>query len=64
MKHTLSWQHNNADPVSLKYRPVVTITLDENECEPVVYPPKYHEPKRKLTIRVAAVQTYVLGVFC
>ena len=39
MKHTLSWQHNNADQVSLKYRPVVATTLDENECKPVVCPP-------------------------
>ena len=36
MKHTLSWQHNNADPVTLKYRPVIASTLDENECKPVV----------------------------
>jgi hypothetical protein len=36
MKHTLSWQHNNADPVSLNYRPVVATTLDEAECKPVV----------------------------
>jgi hypothetical protein len=36
MVHTLSWQHNNADPVSLNYRPVVATTLDEAECKPVV----------------------------
>ena len=38
MKHTLSWQRNNGNPVSLKYRPVVTTTLDENECKYVVTP--------------------------
>ena len=36
MKHTLSWQRNNADPVTLKYRPVIATTLDEAECKPVV----------------------------
>lgn len=36
MKHTLSWQHKNADPVTLKYRPVIATTLDEAECKPIV----------------------------
>ena len=36
MKHTLSWQHGNAEPVRLNYRPVVATTLDEAECKPVV----------------------------
>ena len=36
MKHTLSWQHNNADPVTLKYRGLIETTLDEAECKPVV----------------------------
>jgi hypothetical protein len=39
MKHTLSWQHKNADPVILKYRPVIATTLDEAECKPVVRVP-------------------------
>ena len=39
MKHTLSWQHRTADPVTLKYRAVIATTLDENECKPVVCTP-------------------------
>lgn len=35
MKHTLSWQKNTADPVTLKYRSVVANTLDAKECPPV-----------------------------
>lgn len=35
MKHTLSWQKNTADPVTLKYRGVVAHTLDEKECPAV-----------------------------
>ena len=44
MKHTLSWQRNNGNPVSLKYRPVVTTTLDENECKSVVTPLRHPSP--------------------
>ena len=36
MKHTLSFQKSNGDSVTLKYRPVIATTLDENECKPVV----------------------------
>ena len=36
MKHTLSWQPKNAEAVTLKYRPVISTTLDENECKSVV----------------------------
>ncbi|KAK9376438.1 FAD binding domain-containing protein [Lipomyces chichibuensis] len=35
MKHTLSWQHALGEPVELKYREVVSHTLDEAECKPV-----------------------------
>ncbi|EJS42938.1 sdh1p [Saccharomyces arboricola H-6] len=35
MKHTLSWQKDVADPVTLKYRKVISHTLDENECPSV-----------------------------
>lgn len=35
MKHTLSWQHNPGEPVELKYRPVISETLDPNECATV-----------------------------
>lgn len=35
MKHTLSWQKNTSDPVTLKYRRVIANTLDEKECPPV-----------------------------
>lgn len=37
MKHTLSWQEKTAGPVKLQYRPVIAVTLDENECKPVVW---------------------------
>ena len=43
MKHTLSWQNQNAGPVTLKYRPVVATTLDEAECKPVVCPMHYND---------------------
>ena len=36
MKHTLSWQHANAEPVKLNYRPVIATTLNAAECKPVV----------------------------
>ncbi|KAK3696859.1 succinate dehydrogenase flavoprotein subunit [Vermiconidia calcicola] len=35
MKHTLSWQRSEADPVKLGYRRVVGTTLDEAECKAV-----------------------------
>ncbi|KAH3679903.1 hypothetical protein WICMUC_000646 [Wickerhamomyces mucosus] len=35
MKHTLSWQQNNGDATTLKYRNVISKTLDENECKSV-----------------------------
>lgn len=35
MKHSLSWQKNNGDSTSLNYRPVISHTLDENECKSV-----------------------------
>ncbi|OSC96604.1 succinate dehydrogenase [Trametes coccinea BRFM310] len=36
MKHTLTWQHNVESPdVDLKYRNVISQTLDENECKSV-----------------------------
>ncbi|CAI4045906.1 hypothetical protein SUVZ_11G0700 [Saccharomyces uvarum] len=35
MKHTLSWQKDVAAPVTLKYRKVISHTLDENECPSV-----------------------------
>jgi succinate dehydrogenase (ubiquinone) flavoprotein subunit len=35
MKHTLSWQKAPGEPVELKYRNVISTTLDENECKPV-----------------------------
>lgn len=35
MKHTLSWQKNPGDEVELKYRKVISTTLDENECKSV-----------------------------
>ena len=35
MKHTLSWNKNISDPVTLKYRNVIYKTLDENECPSV-----------------------------
>lgn len=35
MKHSLSWQQGQNDPVKLGYRAVVSTTLDENECKPV-----------------------------
>ncbi|ODQ81269.1 hypothetical protein BABINDRAFT_160641 [Babjeviella inositovora NRRL Y-12698] len=35
MKHTLSWQQNTGDKVDLKYRKVISTTLDENECKSV-----------------------------
>mgnify|MGYP001213511834 FL=1 len=35
MKHTLSWQKQPHGPVELKYRRVISNTLDENECKPV-----------------------------
>lgn len=35
MKHSLSWQKNNGDDVSLAYRNVITHTLDPNECKTV-----------------------------
>jgi len=35
MKHTLSFQKEQAGPVDLKYRRVIGTTLDENECKAV-----------------------------
>jgi succinate dehydrogenase (ubiquinone) flavoprotein subunit len=35
MKHTLSWQSKPGAPVDLKYRKVISTTLDEAECPPV-----------------------------
>ncbi|OCH89094.1 succinate dehydrogenase [Obba rivulosa] len=36
MKHTLTWQHDvNSPEVDIKYRGVISNTLDENECKPV-----------------------------
>ncbi|KAI5465937.1 hypothetical protein BGZ63DRAFT_411381 [Mariannaea sp. PMI_226] len=35
MKHTLSFQKDPHGPVELKYRKVISTTLDENECKPV-----------------------------
>lgn len=35
MKHSLSWQKNTGGPVELKYRSVITHTLNEKECPPV-----------------------------
>ncbi|KKA30663.1 hypothetical protein TD95_002668 [Thielaviopsis punctulata] len=35
MKHTLSWQAQPHGKVDLKYRNVISTTLDENECKPV-----------------------------
>ncbi|KAK9475566.1 succinate dehydrogenase [Dipodascopsis tothii] len=35
MKHTLSWQHAPGEEVQLKYRNVISHTLDEAECKPV-----------------------------
>lgn len=35
MKHTLSWNQNISDPVTLKYRKVIYKTLDEKECPSV-----------------------------
>ncbi|PHH50350.1 putative succinate dehydrogenase [ubiquinone] flavoprotein subunit, mitochondrial [Ceratocystis fimbriata CBS 114723] len=35
MKHTLSWQKDPHGKVDLKYRNVISTTLDENECKPV-----------------------------
>ena len=35
MKHTLSWNKDISDPVTLKYRNVIYKTLDENECPSV-----------------------------
>jgi len=35
MKHTLSWNDIEKGTVDLKYRPVQTKTLDENECSSV-----------------------------
>lgn len=35
MKHTLSFQRDPHGPVELKYRKVISTTLDENECKPV-----------------------------
>lgn len=35
MKHTLSWQDPITRKVTLRYRPVKSHTLDENECKPV-----------------------------
>lgn len=35
MKHTLSWQQGQNDPVKLGYRAVINTTLDEAECKPV-----------------------------
>ncbi|OMH86126.1 putative succinate dehydrogenase [ubiquinone] flavoprotein subunit, mitochondrial [Zancudomyces culisetae] len=35
MKHTLSYQKSVTDEVTLKYRNVISETLDSNECKPV-----------------------------
>ncbi len=35
MKHTLSWQHNPGEEVELKYRNVISQTLDPNDCKTV-----------------------------
>lgn len=35
MKHTLSWQTTTGSPVDLKYRNVISHTLDEKECPSV-----------------------------
>ena len=36
MKHTLTWQHDvNSPEVDLRYRGVISTTLDENECKSV-----------------------------
>lgn len=35
MKHTLSWQKDTGAPVELKYRNVISHTLDEKECPSV-----------------------------
>ena len=36
MKHTLTWQHDvNSPEVEIKYRNVISETLDENECKSV-----------------------------
>ena len=35
MKHTLSWQPTTGSPVNLKYRNVISHTLDEKECPSV-----------------------------
>jgi succinate dehydrogenase (ubiquinone) flavoprotein subunit len=35
MKHSLSWQKDNGDKTTLAYRPVISHTLDENECKSV-----------------------------
>ena len=36
MKHTLTWQHDPTKPdVDIKYRGVISHTLDENECKSV-----------------------------
>lgn len=34
-KHTLSYQQNSGDEVTLDYRKVIATTLDENDCKPV-----------------------------
>ena len=36
MKHTLTWQRDpNSPDVEIKYRNVISATLDENECKSV-----------------------------
>lgn len=36
MKHTLTFQRDPSKPdVEIKYRKVISNTLDENECKPV-----------------------------
>ena len=36
MKHTLAWLHDSTKPeVDIKYRNVISATLDENECKSV-----------------------------
>ena len=35
MKHSLSWQKQGGDQTTLAYRPVISTTLDENECKSV-----------------------------
>ncbi|CCH58788.1 hypothetical protein TBLA_0A10080 [Henningerozyma blattae CBS 6284] len=35
MKHTLTWQKKTGDPVEIKYRNVITQTLDAEECPTV-----------------------------